>query len=296
MSKLSVIIPAYNEFGNLKVMIPILVNTLKKEKINSEIIIIDDGSKDKTWLLINELKKKYKNIVALSNRRNLGLTETLNKGFSHAKGDIILFLPADFESHPNEDVPILMNRLNQGYDMVIGRRINRKGTKKISSSIYNFLIRTLFKVNLHDANWIKVFRRDILKSFRLRSDWHRYLPIFATMEGYKVSEAKVKYYPRKYGKSKYGLKRLLIGSIDLIVIKFLFTFKKKPMLLFGTAGLFSLILGIIGGIYIYYLHIVSSISNRPLVYLVMLLIILGIQFFAIGFIGELLVDLMEKEK
>jgi len=294
--KLSVVVPAYNEYGNLKKMIPVLEDMLKKYKINSEVIIIDDGSTDKTWEIINVFSKRYNNICVFRNRVNLGLTEVFMEGFSRSKGDIIFFLPGDYECHPEEDIPKIMKKMDEGYDMVLGWRINRKGTKKISSGIYNWLVRLLFKVKIHDSNWVKMFKREVIQSFKLRSDWHRYLPIFASMGGYKLAEVKVRYYPRKYGKSKYGLKRLIVGLLDLIVIKFLLSFKKKPMLVFGTSGLISILLGAMGGLYLYYLHFVGSITDRPLIFLVILLIMLGIQLFALGFLGELLVDLTEKKR
>jgi len=291
-----VVVPAYNEAKNLPLLLFKIDNSFKKNKINGEVVLVDDGSTDNTKEVTIELRKKYRFLKAIRHEVNRGLTNALITCFKNSTGQIIIFLPADLESNPEEDIPKLLNKLNEGYDMVCGWRQKRKGIKKISSNIYNMLSRLLFGINIHDLNWIKAFKREVIKDIRLRSDWHRYLAILAKSEGYRIGEVKVNAYKRKYGKSKFGISRLFIGIIDLLVVKFHLSFIDKPMLLLSSLGVVLLILAFFGGVYLLIIKIMTGVlGNRiPLFFLVVVLIILGIQLFALGFLAELLVTMTER--
>lgn len=298
MSKISIIIPAYNEAKNIPLVISKANSIIKKKNLDAEIFLVNDGSTDNTMEVCNHLKREYKNFYFYNHKTNLGLTAALNTCFKKSKGDILIFLPADMQSNPEEDVPKLLSKMNEGYDMVLGWKQNRRGTKILASKVYNLLSRLLFKINLHDLNWIKAFDRKIIKDVNLRSDWHRYLAVIAHSKGYKIGEVKVNVYKRKYGKSKFGVKRLLIGFLDLFVVKFNLSFSERPMLIFGSVGIILFFLGFIGGVYLTYIKLtIGVIGDRiPFIFLVMLLVILGIQFFALGFLSELLVNINESLK
>ena len=296
MKKISIIIPAYNEVKSIPLVVSKSDSIIKKKNLDAEIILVNDGSTDNTIELCNKLKREYNNFHFYNHKINLGLTAALNTCFKKSKGNILIFLPADMQSNPEEDIPKLLSKLGEGYDLVVGWRQNRKGLKIVASKVYNLLSKLLFNLNLHDLNWIKAFDRKVIKDVDLRSNWHRYLAIIANSRGYKVSEVKVNTYKRKYGKSKFGVTRLLVGLLDMLVVKFHLSFIERPMLVFGSIGIVLSILGFIGGIYLFIIKILTGVigDRVPLIFLVVLLIILGIQFFALGFLAEILVTLKEK--
>lgn len=260
-------------------------------RLNGEIIFVNDGSTDRTRVIAENLAKKYKNLKVHSHRTNLGLTKSLMTCFKHAKGDSIVFLPADLESNPEEDVPKLLNKLSEGYDLVCGYRRNRVGMRKVSSMLYNFLSKLLFKITVRDMNWIKVFKRDVMLDLDLRSDWHRYIPILASNKGYKIGEVEVNYYKRMYGKSKFGKIRIIKGFLDLILVKLMLSFSEKPMFIFGFISIILFIMGTLLGLYVLYLNLIGITTNRvPLLALLIILIISGILFFIMGFLAELIVQ------
>ncbi|MBU2637739.1 MAG: glycosyltransferase [Nanoarchaeota archaeon] len=290
MVSVSVVIPAYNEEKSLPLLVEKTGRAFKAGKISGELLIMNDGSTDNTEQVLNMLGKKYPFLRCLRHRANMGLTESLSDLFRNAKGEILVFLPADLESDPEEDIPVLLKKMDEGFDMVCGWRKSRKETKVVMSKMYNWLARKMFKVSLHDANWIKAFRKEAVEKIKMRSDWHRYLHILVAAQGYKVGEVEVGYKPRKFGKSKYGIGRLLKGLLDMLVIKLLLSFGKKPMLIFGSFGLLSFLAGFIIGAYLlYYQQFIGSIS-RPLLTFDMLLLVSGLQLFAMGFLAELIIS------
>ena len=294
--EISVVAPAYNEEGSLVEFVERVNETLLKNKLSYEILIVDDASKDNTSLILNTLKKKYNKLRSICNRKNLGLTGASWRGFNEAKGKIIVFLPSDLESDPKIDIPLLLTALDDNTDLVVGWRYNqRQGVvKTLISKTFNWLSGKMFNIRVHDLGWIKAFRKEIIYNIEpLRSDWHRFFVILAANEGYKIKEVKTEYHSRKAGKSKFGkfgLNRLFGGFFDLMVVKFTLSFSKKPMFIFGSVGLILFMLGFIGGIYLLFIKLIEGvIGNRmPLMFLVALLLMLGIQFFALGFIAELL--------
>lgn len=296
--KISTIIPAHNEAGNLPLLIKKASIAYKEHDLDGEILLVNDGSTDNTKEVTAKLEKQYPLFRVIHHHVRKGLTEALNTCFKNAKGDILVFLPGDLESDPEEDIPIMLSGFKKGADVVLGWRQNRKGFKRIASKLYNLLSRLLFNIKAHDLNWIKAFKKEVVKDLELRSDWHRYIAILAKAKGYTLSEVKVIAHKRKYGKSKFGAARLFNGILDLLVVKFHVSFIDKPMRFFSSLGILLGLFGFIGSLYILYIKITTGIiGNRvPLIFLVVLLIILGIQFFALGFLSEILVTINEKLK
>ncbi len=297
--EISVVAPAYNEEGVIEEFLEKVDSTLRKIKVTYEIIIVNDASTDSTTSKLEVLKHKYERLVVLHNRKNLGLTGSSWRGFNEAKGKIIVFLPSDLESNPETDIPHLLSALDENTDLVVGWRYNqRQGiVKTLISLIFNKVAYYFFHVKAHDLGWVKAFRKEIIYNIEpLRSDWHRFFVVLAAYEGYKIKEIKTKYHPRKSGKSKFGrfgLNRLIGGFFDLIVIKFHTSFSKRPMLIFGITGILLFIMGLVLGAYLLFLKLtIGIIGNRmPLIFLAVLFIILGIQFFALGFIAEFLASI-----
>jgi len=300
IKRVSVVAPAYNEEGCIKLFIAKTIKALKDNSLTGEIIIVNDGSTDKTKEIAEEAAKKNSIVKIISNRKNIGLTGAAWIGFKNAKEDIIVFLPSDMESNPEEDIPALLKPLEEGYDLSVGRRYGGKLSisKKVTSGLFNFIARIMFKVPTHDLGWVKAFKKDIIKDIELRSDWHRFLVVFIADRGYKIKEVKTRFYPRKTGKSRFGrlgFLRVPGGFFDMISIKFLLSFSKRPMFVFGMFGALFLLLGIIGGLYLVILNIMEEviIQRTPLIFLVSILIISGIQLFALGFLAELLVAIKD---
>ncbi len=293
--KITTIIPAYNEAKNLPLVTRKVKDTYTKKSIDGEIILVNDGSTDNTREVTDRLEKEIPILKVIHHPTNQGLTQALMTCFRNASGDVLVFLPADMESDPEEDIPILLEGIKRGNDVVLGWRQNRKGIKRVASKVYNILSRLLFNIRAHDLNWIKAFKKEVVKDMELRSDWHRYIAILAKAKGYKIGEVKVNAHRRAHGKSKFGIMRIFIGLLDLFVVKFHLSFIKKPMLIFGSVGVLLFTLGLIGGIYVTITKfLIGTVSDRmPFIFLIVLLIILGIQFFALGFIAEVLATIRE---
>lgn len=291
MQKISIIIPVYNEEKSIGPLHSAVKKTISRVTNSYELIFIDDGSTDNTFFILKKLKSKHKQIKLIKFKKNFGKAAALAAGFKLAKGDIIITMDGDLQDDPTE-IPNFISKINEGYDLISGWKYDRKDplSKKIASKIFNFLTRILTGVHLHDFNCgFKAYRRNVVKNLRLYGELHRYIPVLAYQKGFKLGEIKVKHHPRKYGKSKYGLSRLIKGSFDLITVKFITSYTKRPLHLFGVFGLLFLFLGIILNLYLIYLKIVSgNIGNRPLLFLAVLLIILSVQFIAIGLLGEMI--------
>ncbi|MFN8176557.1 MAG: glycosyltransferase family 2 protein [bacterium] len=289
----SVIIPAFNEEGNVERLFERIEAGLAASGLPGETVFVDDGSSDGTWEAVVRERAQRRNVRAFRHRRNFGLSEALNTGFRNVRGDYIVFLPADLQSDPAEDIPKLVAELDAGFDVVCGRRLGRREGKLFVSLVYNFLCRRLFGVDAHDLNWIKGFRRDVIETIRLRSDWHRYVVVLAAGHGFRVKEIPTSYYPRHSGRSKFGRRRILRGLLDLLVVKFELTFTDRPMLLFGSWGLSLLGSGVLLGIVLVILKIVTGVGSRPGLYLTMLLVMVGVQLLALGFVSEQIASLRE---
>lgn len=287
--KVSVIVPAYNEKDN----IPFLFKELKEKLTNEyEIIFVDDGSNDGTYELAVKEAKKYEDIKILRHLKNQGKTEAIITGLKISEGEIICIYDADLQFFA-EDIISLVKKIEEGYDLVCGYKVGEY-EKKFVSKTYNFLARLLFKLPVRDINALKAMKKEVLLNMKLRKDWHRYIIPLAHSLGYKIGEIPVKLRKRMFGISKYSSKkRIIIGFFDLLAVAFQLTFLKKPMLYFGTIGLFSLLLGFIVGLISIILRLLGH-GYRPLLYLVILLILSGILFFSLGLIGEVQASIIER--
>ncbi len=290
--KLSVIIPAFNEEGNIAELFKQFDELMRNLPYKAEMILVDDGSVDKTYQLAREGQSRFKWLKLYKHRANRGLTAALETGFGRAAGKILCFYPADLQYHANE-IPKMVSKIDSGADVVTGWK-QGKYSKSLGSYIYNKLSRWLFKVNVHDLNSVKMFKKEVAENFTFRKGWHRYMVVMAAQAGYEIEEVKVKLFPRKQGKSKFGLSQLPVGFLDLLSVKFELSFTTKPLLFFGTAGITCGLLGFIIGLVSLYLRFVEHAGFRPLLYAVILLIVSGLMLFAIGFLAELIVSMKEQ--
>ena len=293
-AQVSVLVPARNEEGNIGRVIEKSIRVLESRGLDGETVVINDGSTDGTLEEVQALARKYPQVKILSHRRNLGLTESLRTGFRHCTGDIIIFLPGDMESDPEEDIPKLLDKMAEGYDVVAGWRQGRHDGKVFVSRIYNIVSRWLFGVKAHDMNWIKAMRREVVDGLYLRSDWHRFILMIAASEGYRIGEVKTNYYPRKKGRSKYGLGRLPVSFLDVLVVKFLLTFRRKPMLFFGSIGLALIAVSVLLGLYLLYIWFAFVMQKRPIFNLAVVLTLAGLLLLLVGFLAELIVDQQDR--
>lgn len=290
---ISVIIPAFNEEGNIPELCRLFDEMAKKAKENYELVLVDDGSTDKTFAKIQEAARKYENIRFARHNVNRGLTEGLRTGFSIAAGDYYVFYPADLQYLP-EDIPALVKPLFEGADLVAGWK-QGKYQKRFVSSVYNNLSRRIFGLKVHDLNSVKAFKAEVVKEMFLRKDWHRYLVVLAADMGYHIAEVKIPLYERQWGKSKFsGLMRIPIGVLDMFAVKAQLSLLKKPLLFFGLTGSVSFALGVLVGLIALYLRFVNGTGFRPMLYLVILLLGLGLGFFILGFLAEAMTSMKEE--
>ncbi len=294
---ISIVIPAYNEEESISPLYREISLVMNKLRSAHEIIFIDDGSKDSTLKEIKRLSQKDKRVHYIAFQRNFGKSAALAAGFDKAKGDYIVMMDADLQDNPFE-IPKMIQAMRT-YDMAVGWKYQRLDpiTKRFPSKIFNYLTRLSTGVNLHDFNCgFKCMKKEVAKSIKLYGELHRYLPALAAFKGFKVGEVKVVHRERKYGRSKFGVGRLLKGPLDLVTTNFLMRFGKNPLYFFGFLGIGISFVGFIIGAYLAYLrfYLDEVIGNRPLLILAALLIILGIQIFSTGLIGELLISRDEK--
>lgn len=301
---ISIIAPAHNEEENVALFVRRAIAGLRVTREEGEVILIDDGSTDKTASIVRELCGEIASLRVVSSMRKEGITASYRKGVQVAQGEIIMFFPTDLESDPEEDIPKLLAPLQNGYDMSVGWRHNKKEEKIkiISSKIFNAVTRMLFGVTFHDAGWVKGCKREVIENTgEMRSDWHRLFAVLAAANGYRIQEVKTNFYLRKHGKSKFGrtgFGRMLGALLDLISVKFMISFSRKPMIVFGTIGLMSFFMGSVGALYLLYLKFaLGSIGSRmPLFFAVTLLILSGMQFFVFGFLAEMIASIRDRDK
>jgi glycosyltransferase involved in cell wall biosynthesis len=290
---LSVIIPIFNEVKSLSPLIDNIGNVLQQNQIPYEIICVDDGSQDGSVELLRELASSRNDLIAIIFRRNYGQTPAMAAGFQYAQGKIIVTLDGDLQNDPT-DIPLLIDKLEEGYDLVSGWRKNRQDaalTRLLPSKIANWIIGQVTGVKLHDYGCsLKAYRKELLSDMNLYGELHRFLPALAYIEGAKITEIPVRHHARRYGKSKYGLGRTFRVMMDLLTIFFLKKFLTRPMHIFGLGGLILLIVGLLMGSYLTVLKIFFglSIGHRPLLMLAVLLILTGIQLLISGLLAELI--------
>lgn len=294
----SVLIPARNEAGSVAELVASVGRAFAACGLaagEGELVYVDDGSTDGTGAAAEALVAAYPFLRVLHHRRNRGLTAALRTGFHAVRGDFILFLPADLESNPEVDIPLLLDKLHEGYDVVSGWRQGRKEGKVFASAIYNLASRWLFGLRLHDMNWIKGFRREVIETLPpLRSDWHRFLVHIAAHQGYRVGEVATPWQRRKSGRSKFGLSRIPKSLLDVLVVWFLLTFSNAPMRFFGGLGLAAVLLSSGTFVWLLWLWLAHGAQRRPVFWAAIGLAIAGLILFLIGFIAELVVSQSEQ--
>ncbi|NMB83261.1 MAG: glycosyltransferase [Ignavibacteria bacterium] len=298
--RVSIVIPLYNEEDALRPLYAELKKAFKNYSTDYELVFVDDGSTDKSLSIIKELARTDNRIKFISFRANYGKSAALQMGFKHSTGDAIVTMDADLQDDPSE-IQNLLRKLEEGYDLVSGWKKKRYDPfiKKISSRFFNFVTRVLTRIKIHDFNCgLKAYRKDVVHSINVYGELHRYIPVLAKWRGFSISEIVVKHHPRRYGKTKFGISRFFKGFIDLITVIFTTRYVKRPMHLFGFVGLIAAFAGFVVSLYLTYEKFVLGIgiNNRPIFFLGILLIIVGIQFFAIGLIGELIVHSNQDEK
>lgn len=291
--ELSVVIPVYNESENLPLLQEELESVLSKLGLEYEIIYIDDGSEDDSFTVLESIHTTCKDHVRVIRfRKNFGQTAALSAGFDCATGNIIITMDADLQNDPH-DIPLLLEKIDEGYDLVNGWRYDRKDTfinRRLPSIIANKTISFTTNVKLHDYGCtLKAFKKDIVKNINLYGEMHRFIPAIASYYGVSIAEVKVNHRPRRFGKTKYGISRTVKVILDLITVKFLLTYSTRPIQIFGLLGIYC---GVIGFAIALYLTIMRQIygipmANRPVLLLSILLIFMGLQFVSLGLIAEL---------
>jgi len=296
---LSVVIPLYNEAESLPELYQRLTDVLQEENIHYELLFIDDGSRDGSFDVLEKLHQKDSRVRVVQFRKNFGKSAALACGFHESKGEIVITMDADLQDDPDE-IPDLIAEINEGYDLVSGWKKKRYDPfiKRNTSKIYNLVTSWVSGIRLHDFNCgLKAYRSDVVKTIEVYGQLHRFIPVLAHWQGFRVTEMVVKHHPRKYGKTKFGAFRFVAGMLDLFTVVFLNKFKKRPLHLFGTFGLITLILGVILNIYLAYQRIFFQkyLSNRPLLFLAVLLVIVGIQFISMGLLGEMITETQKRK-
>lgn len=298
---ISVVIPVFDEEESLPELEKAISNALSKT-FSYEIIFVDDGSSDNSWAQIRDLSAQRVFVHGISFSHNYGKSVALQAGFEAAKGEFIVTMDSDLQDDPNE-VPEMIQMLKDGYDLVSGWKKERHDpiSKTVPSKFFNFVTRKVAGIELHDFNCgLKAYRAEVVKHIYLYGELHRYIPMLAKREGFnRITEKVVKHHPRKYGKTKFGLSRFMNGFLDLITLTFVQKYLQKPMHFFGTVGVLLLLIG--GGINLYMAFIKlffgAGIGERPLLFLGILLMVVGVQFFSTGLLGELInKNHIEKQK
>ncbi len=292
--QVSIVVPIYNEEESIPHLYQRLTEELEQLAITYEIIAIDDGSKDRSFALLQALAAADPRLRVVRFRRNFGQTAAFSAGFDRARGEYIITIDADLQNDP-ADIERLLDKANEGYDVVSGWRENRQDpywNRRLPSQIANRLISVATGVYLHDYGCsLKVYRTDVVRNIQLYGELHRFIPAIASWQGVAVTELPVNHYARQYGKSKYGISRIVRVLLDLITVRFLLSYATRPMQIFGLFGLLSILLGTLTGLYLVALKLFlnQSIGDRPLLLLAVVLVILGFQFLSMGLIGELVV-------
>lgn len=295
----SIVIPLFNEEESLPELINWIDKVCKKAKLNYEVLLVDDGSRDKSWKVIQELKKDNSSVRGIRFRRNYGKAAGLHCGFNASKGDVVITMDADLQDSP-EEIPELSRMIREEeYDLVSGWKKKRYDpiSKRWPSRFFNFVARKTSGIKIHDFNCgLKAYQGDVVRSIEVFGDMHRYIPILAKRAGFdRIGEKIVEHQKRKYGKTKYGWTRLFSGALDLLTISFITRFAKKPMHFFGSLGIFMMLIGlaVTGWLAGAKIHALSyhleprEITEQPLFYLALLVVVIGVQLFLTGFLAEL---------
>ena len=290
---LSVVVPLYNEEESLPYLVEQLTDALRPSGERFELVLVNDGSSDRTAEVLEQLSHQVPELVAVLLRKNYGQTAAMAAGFDVAQGDVIVSLDGDLQNDP-ADIPMLLAKLREGYDLVSGWRHQRQDAalqRKLPSRIANRLIGRVTGVKLHDYGCsLKAYRREVLSDMRLYGELHRFLPALAFIEGARITEVKVNHRARQYGSSKYGIDRTFRVLMDLLTVWFMKRFLTRPMYVFGFGGLIAMLGSLLASTYLLVVKLMGGdIGNRPLLTLAVVLGLAGIQLFCFGLLGELLI-------
>jgi glycosyltransferase involved in cell wall biosynthesis len=290
-SEISIVIPLFNEEQSLRELYDKIKNALGR-MTRYEIIFVDDGSTDGSVRVLHELRNRDRRVKIIRFRRNYGKSAAISVGFHYAKGDIVITMDADLQDDPAE-IPSLVNEIKKGFDLVSGWKKKRYDpiTKTIPSRFFNFVVSVLTRIRLHDFNCgLKAYRREVAKEIKVYGELHRYIPVLAHWQGYKIGEIPVQHHPRKYGKTKFGLGRFWKGFLDLLTVLFTTRYFRRPLHLFGLWGLVFFLIGFLIDLYLVILKFYEgmALSNRPLFTIGVLFIIVGVQIVSIGLLGEMI--------
>ena len=290
---LSVVVPLYNEEESLPHLVQQLTDALRPSAERFELVLVNDGSSDRTAEVLEQLSHGVPELVAVLLRKNYGQTAAMAAGFDVAQGDVIVSLDRDLQNDP-ADIPMLLAKLREGYDLVSGWRHQRQDAalqRKLPSRIANRLIGRVTGVKLHDYGCsLKAYRREVLSDMRLYGELHRFLPALAFIEGARITEVKVNHRARQYGSSKYGIDRTFRVLMDLLTVWFMKRFLTRPMYVFGFGGLIAMLGSLLASTYLLAVKLMGGdIGNRPLLTLAVVLGLAGIQLFCFGLLGELLI-------
>jgi glycosyltransferase involved in cell wall biosynthesis len=294
---LSLVIPLYNEAESLPELSAWIEKVMQENNYSYEILFVDDGSNDGSWQVIEELSSQNKNIKGIKFQRNYGKSAALNEGFRAAQGDVVVTMDADLQDSPDEIPGLRRMIVEDGFDLISGwkkKRYDNTLSKNIPSKLYNAVTRSMTKIRLHDFNCgLKAYKNKVVKSIEVYGEMHRYIPVLAKWAGFKkIGEKVVEHRKRKYGVTKFGWERFINGFLDLASIMFIGKFGKRPMHLFGLWGTLFFVTGFGIALYLIISKIIDpagfALTNRPGFYLSLATIIIGIQLFLAGFIGELI--------
>ena len=290
---ISIIIPVFNESESIGYLLDEVLNVMCSNKLNFEIVVVNDGSQDSTSNVLDELTNKIKELSVISLRTNYGQTAAMAAGFDNSNGEVVITLDGDLQNDPN-DIPKLISHINEGYDLICGWRYDRKDkliNRRIPSKIANKLIANVTGLKLHDYGCsLKAFKKEILDDIKLYGELHRFLPVLAKIEGAKIKEIKVNHRSRKYGSSKYGIDRTFRVLMDLFTVWFMTKFLTRPMYGFGFVGIISILVSLGMTSYLFIIKLLGNdIGNRPMLMFALILGIAGVQLFSFGLLGELLI-------
>lgn len=294
MPGLSVVVPLYDEEENVDAVVRELLDVLDGLELSSEVVLVDDGSRDQTAALAQRWCQLDPRVRLIEFRRNFGQTAALSAGFDHARGHVVVAMDGDQQNDPH-DIPRLLAKLDEGYDVVSGWRLHRQDAlllRKVPSSAANWLISSVTGTKLHDYGCtLKAYRSDVVRNLRLYGDQHRFIPALSQMVGARVTELPVNHRPRIRGHSKYGISRTVRVMLDLVTVRFLLRYFGRPMRLFGSLGFTSMALGSLILVYLLAVKVLLGLAlgNRPLLFLGMLMMLVGVQFLSLGILGELII-------
>jgi glycosyltransferase involved in cell wall biosynthesis len=306
MLQLSIVVPLYNEAESLPELCSWIDRVMKENTFSYEMIFVNDGSNDNSWEVLKQLSTQYSSLQAISFARNYGKSAALHEGFSKASGQVVITMDADLQDSPDEIPELYRLIAEENYDLISGWKQKRFDplSKTIPTKLYNAATRKLSGVKLNDFNCgLKAYKLEVVKTIRLYGEMHRYIPVQAKWNGFtKIGEKVVQHQARKYGVTKFGLERFLFGFLDLLSISFVQIFGKRPMHLFGSLGILSFLTGSCLTVYLIGVKLYNiaynlkyrNVTDNPLFFLALVAIILGVQLFLAGFIGELLITNSDK--